>query len=220
MVCMYHSFLIHSSADGHLGCFHVLAIINSAHFWAYTSRKPDQKETRAQSCQGVRDLRDLRGSPLLHLCDICWDIMSTTSEVSAQTAHKAEGQTGMVTLGSRVWGFSLLWLMSDCLFFHVVSEVFPHMVSLAGWSLVWLHSSQKLLPGTLPASYWLQKIRGPAQMQGGADTPGMNTSRHGSLVATNESAGWTFKSCLLGLLALHPRPNFYASINCHYLLYL
>ena len=27
---MYHCFLIHSSADGHLGCFHVLAIINSA----------------------------------------------------------------------------------------------------------------------------------------------------------------------------------------------
>ena len=23
---MYHSFLIHSSADGHVGCFHVLAI--------------------------------------------------------------------------------------------------------------------------------------------------------------------------------------------------
>ena len=29
MVYMYHSFLIHSSVDGHLGCFHVLAIINS-----------------------------------------------------------------------------------------------------------------------------------------------------------------------------------------------
>ena len=27
---MYHSFLIHSSVDGHLGCCHVLAIINSA----------------------------------------------------------------------------------------------------------------------------------------------------------------------------------------------
>ena len=26
---MYHSFLIHSSADGHLGCFHVLAITYS-----------------------------------------------------------------------------------------------------------------------------------------------------------------------------------------------
>ena len=29
MVYMYHSFLIHSSADGHLGYFHVLTIINS-----------------------------------------------------------------------------------------------------------------------------------------------------------------------------------------------
>ena len=33
MMYMYHSFLIHSSADGHLGCFHVLAMINSAPFF-------------------------------------------------------------------------------------------------------------------------------------------------------------------------------------------
>ena len=30
IVYMYHSFLIHSSANGRLGCFHVLATINSA----------------------------------------------------------------------------------------------------------------------------------------------------------------------------------------------
>ena len=27
---MYHDFLIHSSANGHLDCFHVLAVVNSA----------------------------------------------------------------------------------------------------------------------------------------------------------------------------------------------
>ena len=27
---MYHIFFIHSFVDGHLGCFHVLAVVNSA----------------------------------------------------------------------------------------------------------------------------------------------------------------------------------------------
>ena len=27
---MYHSFFIHSSVDGHLGCLHFLAVVNSA----------------------------------------------------------------------------------------------------------------------------------------------------------------------------------------------
>ena len=36
---MYHYFLILSSADGHLGCFHVLAIISSAemNIWVHVS---------------------------------------------------------------------------------------------------------------------------------------------------------------------------------------
>ena len=30
IVCVYHIFFIHSSADGHLGCFCVMAIVNNA----------------------------------------------------------------------------------------------------------------------------------------------------------------------------------------------
>ena len=39
MVYTYHSFLILSSADGHIGCFHILAIINSAtmNIWVHVS---------------------------------------------------------------------------------------------------------------------------------------------------------------------------------------
>ena len=43
MVYMYHSFLIHSSADGHLGCFYVLAMINSKK-WAKELNRHFSKE--------------------------------------------------------------------------------------------------------------------------------------------------------------------------------
>ena len=29
MMYLYHIFFIHSSVDGHLGCFHVLTVVNS-----------------------------------------------------------------------------------------------------------------------------------------------------------------------------------------------
>ena len=45
---MYHSFLIHSSADGHLGCFHVLTIINSA-FYGSASREGSSFDKSAEA---------------------------------------------------------------------------------------------------------------------------------------------------------------------------
>ena len=35
---MYHTCIIHSSVDGHLGCFHVLAIVNSTQLFSLTFR--------------------------------------------------------------------------------------------------------------------------------------------------------------------------------------
>ena len=39
IVYMYHSFFVHSSHDGHLGYFHVQAIVNSAavNIWVHVS---------------------------------------------------------------------------------------------------------------------------------------------------------------------------------------
>ena len=45
---MYHIFFIHSSLDGHLGCFHVLAIVNSAAKWCWENCTTTCKRLRLQ----------------------------------------------------------------------------------------------------------------------------------------------------------------------------
>ena len=46
---MYHIFFIHSSVDGHLSWFHVLAIVNSAAMNMYLSKL----ESSLDICPGV-----------------------------------------------------------------------------------------------------------------------------------------------------------------------
>ena len=47
---MYHSFFIHSSVDGHLGCFHVLAMVNTR-FSDFTDTKGDSGVPRGYISQ-------------------------------------------------------------------------------------------------------------------------------------------------------------------------
>ena len=56
IVYMYHSFLIHSSADGHLGGFHALPIVNSVADGFFTiqatSKAPYRQEQLGRNVSG------------------------------------------------------------------------------------------------------------------------------------------------------------------------
>ena len=53
IVYMYHIFFIHSSVDGHLGCFHVFAIVNSVLQWTLGYMYLLELEFSLDICPGV-----------------------------------------------------------------------------------------------------------------------------------------------------------------------
>ena len=60
MVYMYHSFLIHSSADGHLGCFHILAMINREHIFLQTDRQAEAQRWQSGLLKVMQQVRSQR----------------------------------------------------------------------------------------------------------------------------------------------------------------
>ena len=75
MVYMYHSFLIHASADQHLGCFHVLAIINSAAINIWVHMCPSHPEPPSHLLRHPVSLgcpRAPASSALLHASNLHW----------------------------------------------------------------------------------------------------------------------------------------------------
>ena len=78
---MYHACLIHSSADGHLGCFHVLSIINSAvmHIGVHVSLS----DLVSSVCMPRSGIAGSYGSSISITCQSGWLLSKSLQAISA-----------------------------------------------------------------------------------------------------------------------------------------
>ena len=144
MVCMYHSFLIHSSPDGHLGCFHVLAIINLLYGPVLTSTHDYWKNHRF-------DYMDLCQQSLCFLiCCICF---SWASLVTPVIKNLPTNSRDISVSGSIPGEIPPEDLPDPASRGDALEEGMATCSSILAWRISWTEESGRL------HSMWLQRVR-------------------------------------------------------------
>ena len=101
---MYHNFFIHSSVNGHLGCFYGLAIVNSA----VMSQEIDENNRIGKSrslFKKIRDtfhaktgsIKDRNGRDLTEAEDIKKRWQEYTEELYKKDLHDPDNHDGVIT---------------------------------------------------------------------------------------------------------------------------
>ena len=121
-LCIYHIFFIHLSANGHLGCFHVLAIVNNA-----------AMNMGVQVCLLCSVSFSLDIYPEVKLWDnmvviflIFWGISIELSIVAAT----------IYTSTNRAWGFSLLHMIASICYLSFFFFYNSHPDRCKRWYLI------------------------------------------------------------------------------------